>query len=103
MSSSGVYVESQTKHESTNAIDVDRCLSQVGSGSLPVDLLESAALQCRPTSRADESLRHLQQSLRNPPAPVVGRLHKGSLWLDLRCLEVKDEDALIGQLQHAAR
>jgi L-seryl-tRNA(Ser) seleniumtransferase len=85
------------------SVTVDRCLSQVGSGSLPVDLLESAALQCRPTSRADESLRHLQQSLRNPPAPVVGRLHKGSLWLDLRCLEVKDEDALIGQLQHAAR
>lgn len=82
---------------------VERCLSQVGSGSLPVDLLESAALQCRPATGDDTSLRHLQTSLRNPPAPVVGRLHKGSLWLDLRCLEVKDEDALIGQLQYIAR
>ena len=88
--------------EPSYTVTVERCLSQVGSGSLPVDLLPSAALHCRPASGHDESLRRLQQSLRDPPVPVVGRLHKGSLWLDLRCLEVKDEDALIGQLQHVA-
>ena len=88
---------------SSYSVSVERCLSQVGSGSLPVDLLESAALQCSPISGDGESLRRLQQSLREPPAPVVGRLHGGALWLDLRCLEADDEAALLGQLQHAAR
>ena len=69
------------------AVSVENCLSQIGSGSLPVETLPSAALKISPLSSADSELRELAESLRQLPTPVIGRLHKGALWLDLRCLE----------------
>ncbi|MFC0266568.1 L-seryl-tRNA(Sec) selenium transferase [Kushneria aurantia] len=78
------------------------CRSQLGSGALPVDRLPGQALVVTPTGerrRRERRLRELEQALRQLPRPVVGRLHDGALWLDLRCLVgAADETAFIQQL-----
>jgi len=76
------------------------CQSQIGSGSLPVDLLPSAALVLSPLVSgrgAGRALNALQKRLRELPVPVLGRIAERSLWLDLRCLE--DEGAFLRQLE----
>jgi L-seryl-tRNA(Ser) seleniumtransferase len=60
------------------------CASQVGSGSLPVDRLPSAALRIV-SSRLKAA--QIAQHLRLLPIPVIARVHEGAVWLDLRCLE----------------
>ena len=81
------------------AVRVEPCLSQIGSGSLPVESLPSAALTLTAASGRDSDLRALAQQLRECPLPVIGRLHKGALWLDLRCLEKAQETAFIRQME----
>jgi L-seryl-tRNA(Ser) seleniumtransferase len=61
-----------------------------------VDTLPSASLQLLPINRDNARLRHLAAALRGLPRPVIGRMHKGALLLDLRCLE--DEAGFIDQL-----
>ncbi len=72
--------------------DIAECLSQVGSGSLPVDLLPSTGIRLS----TGASLEALAARLRALPIPVIGRIHDGALWLDLRCLE--DEAAFTANL-----
>ncbi|HYD55704.1 MAG TPA: L-seryl-tRNA(Sec) selenium transferase [Burkholderiales bacterium] len=73
--------------------EVADCMSQVGSGSLPVDRLPSAGLRIV----TEGSLEALAARLRALPIPVIGRIHDGALWLDLRCLE--DEAAFMKNLE----
>jgi L-seryl-tRNA(Ser) seleniumtransferase len=66
------------------------CHSQIGSGSLPLDRLPSVALVIVPMKKGKgegTALKALEKKLRALPVPVVGRVHDGALWLDLRCLE----------------
>ena len=77
--------------------------SQIGSGALPVEVLPSAALSITAANGEDEPLRSLAQRLRQLPKPVIGRLHNGSLLLDLRCLEPIHEDTFIEQLSELTR
>jgi L-seryl-tRNA(Ser) seleniumtransferase len=75
------------------------CQSQIGSGSLPIDLLPSVALVIAPVPPGKgegRALKALERRLRDLPVPVIGRIHEGALWLDLRCLE--DEARFVGQL-----
>jgi L-seryl-tRNA(Ser) seleniumtransferase len=74
--------------------------SQIGSGSLPVDLLPSACLAISPSIKgrgAGTALRNLANAFRALPRPVVGRMEEGALLFDLRCLE--DEVAFTEQLK----
>lgn len=73
------------------------CLSQIGSGSLPVDRLPSWAITFSARDGRGSTLEALAQRLRSLPTPVIGRLNDGKLWLDLRCLE--DEAAFLANLQ----
>lgn len=81
------------------------CASQIGSGSLPVDRLASSAVVLAPagdskrTRGAGRALEALARRLRALPVPVIGRVHDGALWLDLRCLTAADEARLLRQLQ----
>lgn len=69
----------------TNAdVGVADCASQVGSGSLPVDRLPSAALRIA-SSRVRPAA--IARALRALPVPVIARIHEDAVWLDLRCLE----------------
>ncbi len=66
---------------------VEPCLSQIGSGSLPVDRLPSAALTLTPRDGRGSQLEALAVRWRLLSVPVIGRIYDGRLWLDLRCLE----------------
>lgn len=77
-------------------LNVEPCLSQIGSGSLPVDRLPSYAVTFSPKDGRGRTLEKLAESWRALPVPVIGRLQDGKLWLDLRCLD--DQQRLIEEL-----
>ena len=78
-------------------VSSEPCLSQIGSGSLPVDRLPSTGLVITPIGKGGgKALNQLAQAFRDLPIPVLGRLDDGSLRFDLRCLE--DESGFVGQL-----
>jgi len=71
--------------------DVCEVSSQIGSGSLPLERLPSAALRLRSNSsnkrQRSRHLRELAERLRRLPQPVIGRIADDSLLLDCRCVE----------------
>ncbi|GGY78281.1 L-seryl-tRNA(Sec) selenium transferase [Marinobacter zhanjiangensis] len=75
--------------------------SQIGSGSLPLDLLPSAAVRLAPLvgnkRERNRQLKALSARLRQLPMPVIGRISEESLLLDCRCLE--NEAPFIAQLK----
>lgn len=68
-------------------VRIEPCLSQIGSGSLPVDRLPSEALTFTPRDGRGSQLEALSARWRALPTPVIGRIGDGRMWLDLRCLE----------------
>ena len=82
-------------------VSLEPCKSQIGSGALPLDLLESRAIVVKPLAKkgeTDAALQKLAGEFRNLPVPVIGRIRDGSLVFDLRCL-LRDSD-LIPQLDY---
>lgn len=73
----------------------ESCLSQIGSGALPVETIPSFALSIKSTAGRDHDLRRLAIALRQLSRPIIGRTHDGCMLLDLRCL---DDDSLLLQL-----
>ncbi|MFW5825360.1 MAG: L-seryl-tRNA(Sec) selenium transferase, partial [Marinobacter sp.] len=75
--------------------------SQIGSGSLPLDLLPSAAVRLAPVAgnrrERNRELKALSARLRQLPMPVVGRISEDALLMDCRCLE--DATPFLAQLQ----
>jgi len=82
-------------------VDIAPVLSQIGSGSLPVDLLPSFALRITPAGKrgSGQALEALAAALRGLSLPVIGRVADGALLLDLRCLD--DEAGFLVALQSA--
>jgi L-seryl-tRNA(Ser) seleniumtransferase len=80
------------------AVDVIECMSQIGSGALPLESVPSAGLALRPARPrgGGRALAALASALRSLPIPVIGRIADDALILDLRCLE--DEPAFVGNL-----
>ena len=78
-------------------VEVGDCLSQVGSGALPLDTLGSAALIIRPRG-SQSGLERLAAALRTLPRPIIGRVADGALHLDLRCLAEADEALFLAAL-----
>jgi L-seryl-tRNA(Ser) seleniumtransferase len=88
----------------TFAVEIVDCISQIGSGALPLETLASAGLAIRTTGRKGKgrALAQLSSALRALPVPVIGRVENDALILDLRCLEqTEDFKANIGQLSLA--
>jgi len=75
-------------------------LSQVGSGSLPVDRLPSAGLALVPVLEGRRgtgtALDALAAALRALAVPIIGRIAEDRLLLDCRCLD--EPDPVLGQL-----
>jgi len=65
------------------------CLSQIGSGALPIQNIPSFGLFI--TGASDAKLRMLSQAFRSLPYPVVGRINDKRLILDLRCLDCQSQ------------
>ena len=83
-------------------VAVCACASQIGSGALPLETIPSAGLSIAPKGRkhAGRQLDQLAAAMRRLPVPVIGRLEKGGLVLDLRCLD--DEALLLAQFSRFA-
>lgn len=71
--------------------------SQIGSGALPLESLESAALVIRSRGSQGE-LETLAAALRGLSRPIIGRIADGALRLDLRCLAEPDEAIFLAAL-----
>ena len=82
------------------AVEAVPMFSQIGSGALPIDQLPSHGLAVRHagSGRPGRHLDRLETLLRRLPVPVIGRIADDALWLDLRCLEDRDEAAFAAQL-----
>lgn len=80
-------------------VTVERCFSQVGSGAMPIDRLESAGLKLAlpQVRRPGKALKILANAFRNLPIPMIGRISDDALWFDLRCLE--DEAEIIDNIK----
>jgi L-seryl-tRNA(Ser) seleniumtransferase len=70
-----------------------KTFGQIGSGSLPIENLHSFAVKLTPHKKRGKgkALKEITTKLRALPAPIIGRVHNDSLWLDLRCLENENE------------
>src|SRR5580692_4557796 len=79
-------------------VEVVACRSQIGSGALPVETLESAGLALHPLDgTSGRALAGLAARLRALSPPVIGAVREDALRLDLRCLE--DAASLLTALQ----
>ena len=76
-------------------LEVAVSAAQIGSGAVPDRTLESRAVVIR--HGQSSRVRELEQQLRRLPEPVVGRIQKGALWLDLRA--VADFDGLLAAVE----
>ena len=77
-------------------VAVIACASQIGSGSLPIDLLPSAAIAIGGDKRRGSIAERTAAAFRRLPLPVLGRINDGAFLMDLRCLD--DEAGFIAQL-----
>ena len=92
--------EVQAALEHHASVDVEPCESEAGSGSLPAERAASFAIVIRPSNkgaRTGAAVEALARSFRALAVPIVGRIHDGALWLDLRALE--DEPGFLAQVK----
>jgi L-seryl-tRNA(Ser) seleniumtransferase len=70
-------------------VDIIDCMSQIGSGSLPLERLPSKGLAITPCidAKPSYSVQQLTQAFRALPLPMIGRIHDGQLIFDVRTLE----------------
>jgi L-seryl-tRNA(Ser) seleniumtransferase len=75
------------------------CMSQIGSGSLPVDLLPSTGIAITAPGRRRNALAAvISAAFRALPVPIIGRLKDGAFIMDMRCLAHEEE--FLEQLKH---
>ncbi len=79
------------------AVEICECQSQIGSGALPLETIASAGLAIA-SKRKGRELERLSALLRELPRPVIGRIEKDRLLLDLRCAD--EEEAFQSNLSH---
>jgi L-seryl-tRNA(Ser) seleniumtransferase len=74
------------------AVSVERGASQVGSGSLPVESIESRYVVLHPLNLSVDKLAAL---FRSSEVPVVGRIHEGRLAMDMRTVYQEDAEYIM--------
>lgn len=78
-------------------VEIIETTSQIGSGALPLNQIDSIALAIRPKTAGDGALQKLSNDLRRLPEPVIGRISDGRLVLDMRTVD--DPTGLIAQIR----
>jgi L-seryl-tRNA(Ser) seleniumtransferase len=87
--------------EGVAEVSVQACQSQIGSGSLPIERLGSAAVAISPKASKKGGgtlLKRIAAGFRALPIPVIGRIQDGAFLLDVRCLD--DEAGFVSQLAY---
>ena len=79
-------------------VELCECQSQIGSGALPLETIPSAGLAIA-AKRNGPALERLSAMLRELPRPVIGRIEKERLVLDLRCAG-EEEAPFLANLSH---
>ena len=73
-------------------VSVREVRSQIGSGSLPVDLIASHAISVSvPGKRRQALAARIARAFRELPIPVLGRVHDGAFLMDMRCLDHEED------------
>lgn len=69
-------------------VTIEPMFSQIGSGAMPVDVLPSYGLVVHfiGNGRAGRAMMKVESWLRAQERPVIGRIQRDTLYLDLRCL-----------------
>jgi L-seryl-tRNA(Ser) seleniumtransferase len=80
--------------------EVRPAAGEVGGGSLPAARLESWAVVLAPERGSVEAF---ERALRRSEPPLVARLLKGRVWVDLRALVEEDEERILASVRAAAR
>jgi L-seryl-tRNA(Ser) seleniumtransferase len=78
-------------------VELCECQSQIGSGALPLETIASAGLAVT-SKRKGPELERLSAMLRELPRPVIGRIERERLVLDLRC--TGEDEAFLSNLSH---
>jgi L-seryl-tRNA(Ser) seleniumtransferase len=74
--------------------------SQIGSGSLPVDLIASHGIAVSVAGkRRGAAAADISAAFRALPVPVIGRINDGAFIMDMRCLEPSLEHEFVEQLK----
>ena len=82
-------------------VEVVPVKSQIGSGSLPVDLIASHGLAVSvPGKRRSAAAADIAAAFRALPVPVIGRISEGAFIMDMRCMEPGLEQEFLSQLKH---
>ena len=95
-----LYALIKSKISNIAEVKIIKCKSQIGSGSLPVELLPSYGVEISTKNlkrNSNKLLQSISKKFRELPIPVIGRLSKNSLIFDCRCLE--DTTLIIKQLE----
>jgi L-seryl-tRNA(Ser) seleniumtransferase len=77
-------------------VDAAPSVARSGGGTLPTHEIPSFAVRLGGTDAES-----LSERLREAVTPVVGRVHEGRLWLDVRTLLPGEEDAVVGAVRGA--
>ena len=71
-------------------------LSQIGSGSLPIERLPSVAIAIEGLDKLGEKhVVRLERLLRSSDTPIIGRFQEKALIFDLRCLQSHKEEVFV--------
>ena len=70
-------------------IDIETSEAEVGSGAMPGHVVQSVAITVR--ANVNAKTQEFFDSLRALPIPVIGRMYKGAIHLDVRGAEPLDE------------
>ena len=79
-------------------LDILDCLSEAGGGALPGQVLPSTALVISRAIPGFPGAEWLQEKLRFMETPVIGRIAKEKLWLDMRTVFEKELPLLAEEL-----
>ncbi|MDO5345662.1 MAG: L-seryl-tRNA(Sec) selenium transferase [Lachnospiraceae bacterium] len=79
-------------------LEILDCCSQAGGGSLPGQELPSAAMVISGTAAGMPGAEQLQERLRFLETPVIGRIARDKLWLDMRAVFEEELPILAAEL-----
>ncbi|MBD3183629.1 L-seryl-tRNA(Sec) selenium transferase [Candidatus Poribacteria bacterium] len=87
--STAIFVSGKIKEIFGEYVDVsiDVCMSQVGSGALPVDTIES---RCVAIQSQKVSTNRIAELFRKCETPVIGRISENKFIMDMRTVEEQD-------------